>query len=160
MTTLLPPSAGYWFPSHRADPRGLALYLRHYSAYRYADGRPRRQFVAGMEHMVLLGGDCAALWVWTRAKPEYRADGQTGCNCVIFRNEGPILSSLLVAEADELAWRRWPGERHFTYVDPGKVRHKRDAGRCFLKAGWRYVRTENGERYRSKRGLLLLERLP
>jgi hypothetical protein len=30
-------------------------------------------------------------------------------NCAVFRNEGPVLSSDLILEAEELAWGRWPG---------------------------------------------------
>ena len=107
--------------------------------------------------MVLLTADCAALWVWRRGHDSgYRwhgVDAQSGVCCAIFRNEGPVLSSTLIREADDLAWARWPGERHFTYVNPAKVRHKRDPGRCFLKAGWNRC----GE---SKGGLLIFERTP
>lgn len=71
----------------------------------------------------------------------------------MFRNEGAGLSSDLIREADELAWQRWQNTpRHFTYVDPGKVRKKRDPGQCFLKAGWRTCGY-------SARGLLILEKL-
>ncbi len=58
-----------------------------------------------------------------------------GIECLIFRNEGPILSSTLIREADELAWARWPGERHFTYVWDAKVRST-NPGFCFKRAGW------------------------
>lgn len=40
-----------------------------------------------------------------------------------------------------------------TFVDPDKVRHKRDPGRCFLKAGFVHV----GE---TKGGLLAFQLLP
>lgn len=101
--------------------------------------------------MVLLTEDCQALFVWRSER--FRLDGQTGVGCSVFRNEGPALSSDLIREADELAWQRWPGERHFTYVDAGKIRPKRDPGRCFLRAGWQRAGT-------SQTGLILLERLP
>ena len=69
----------------------------------------------------------------------------------MFRNESPILSSVLVAEVDELGWARWPDEsRHWTYVDPTKVRSS-NPGYCFLRAGYRRCG-------HSKRGLLILER--
>jgi hypothetical protein len=80
-----------------------------------------------------------------------RLDNQTGVNCAVFRNEGAGLSSDLIREADELAWQRWPGERHFTYVWDEKVR-SRNPGYCFLKAGWQRVgRNKDGR-------LTLLER--
>ena len=84
--------------------------------------------------MVLLTGDCLALFVWQRSTiPRY--DEQTGINCSVFRNEGPLLSSMLIVEAMELAWRRWPGERLFTYVAEAKIQSV-NPGYCFKKAGW------------------------
>ncbi len=81
-------------------------------------------------------------------------------NCSVFRNEGAGRSSALIAAADEIAFARWPGERHYTYVNPRKVRSV-NPGYCFLQAGWSYVRTATGERATTKsRGLLIMERLP
>ena len=54
----------------------------------------------------------------------------------MFRNEGPILSSTLILEAEQLAWRRWPGTRIYTYVCDPKV-NSTNPGYCFLRAGWR-----------------------
>ena len=127
---------GHWLSSNKFDPRALAIYERHYSARHYADGRKRVQFVGPGECMVLLTVACDALFVWVRNRME-RYDGQEGVNCPVFRNESPVLSSDHIREADERAWHRWPGERHFTYVEDAKVRRKRDPGRCFRKAGWR-----------------------
>ena len=140
---------GAWLSSNKFDPRALALYERHYSARRYADGRKRDQFVGPGESMVLLTVCCRGLFVWVRNTIE-RFDKQVGVNCAVFRNEGAGLSSNLIREADELAWQRWPGERHFTYVDDAKIRSS-NPGYCFLMAGWRRVG-------RSKSGLSLLER--
>ena len=144
---------GYWLSANKADPRAIALYERHYSANHYRDGRRRVQFVSPGETMVLLTVCCRALFVWVRNTVE-RLDGQTGVNCAIFRNEGAALSSDLIREADRLADQRWPGERHFTYVDDAKVRHKRDPGRCFRKAGW----TVAGRNVTGR--LTLLEKVP
>jgi hypothetical protein len=132
---------GYWLPVHRADARAAALYRRHYSADK---NRSRTQnsydrelnFMGPGQCMVLLGSDCRAMFAWQRNTAQ-RYDGQTGICCTVFRNEGDALSSDLIREADDLAWQRWPDEpRHFTYVWDAKVRHKRDPGRCFLRAGW------------------------
>ncbi len=49
----------------------------------------------------------------------------------------PASASELIREADELADRRWPGERHFTYVNPRAVRSS-NPGYCFKQAGWRF----------------------
>lgn len=142
---------GHWLSSNKFDPRALALYERHYSARRYADGRKRVQFVGPGEQMVLLTVCCRGLFVWIRNTIE-RFDHQVGVNCAVFRNEGAGLSSDLIREADELAGPPLPGERHFTYVDDEKIRSS-NPGYCFLKAGW----TRAG---RSKTNrLTLLERL-
>ena len=142
---------GHWLSSNKFDPRALAIYERHYSARHYADGRKRVQFVGPGEQMVLLTVCCRALFVWVRNTIE-RFDHQTGINCAVFRNEGAGLSSELIREADELAWQRWPGERHFTYVDDSKIRSS-NPGYCFLKAGWQRVGRSKTNR------LTLLERV-
>jgi len=128
-----------WISVKDADPRARSLYLRHYSAYRYTDGRRRpgtyayvRKFVGPGEHMVLLTLRCDALFVWRKFIDK---SGQTGVNCAVFRNEGDILSSELVKEACDLAWSRWSGERLYTYVNQHAIRST-NPGYCFKKAGW------------------------
>ena len=140
----------HWLPVKDGDPRARALYRRHYSCRQYADGRKPVLFVGPGEKMVLMTVDCAALWVWRRFMD---ASGQQGVNNAVFRNEGATLSSALVTEACELAWLRWPGERLYTYVNAEKIRHKRDPGRCFVRAGWRQCGMTQG-------GLLVFEMLP
>lgn len=56
-------------------------------------------------------------------------------NCAVFRNEEGGLASALILEAEPFAWRRWPAERLFTFVDPRQVRGN-PPGNCFLRAGW------------------------
>ena len=139
----------HWLPAKDGDPRALALYQRHYSCSNFA---PRnRQFMPPGEKMVLLTVDCAAVFGWLKNRVE-RYDHQVGVCCTLFRNEGSILSSQLVREADEIADERWPGERHFTYVDAKKVRST-NPGACFKLANWRHIGFSKG-------GLHLLERLP
>lgn len=125
-----------WFPVNKFDPRAVGLYLRHYSARHYADGRARRQFAPPGETMLLLTPECDALFGWVRNRVE-RFDGQEGVCCFVFRNESARLSSDLILEADELAFERWPGERHFTYVDDAKIASS-NPGYCFKRAGWRF----------------------
>ncbi len=129
--------AGHWLSVRDGDPRALALYLRHYSAprrprmmRRYGNGA---RFAGPGQHIVLLTACCDALCVWR--KERYRRDDQTGVNCAVFRNEGPIRSSVLIRETCDLAWQRWPGERLFTFVDPRQVRSTHP-GACFKHAGW------------------------
>ncbi len=124
------------------------LFQRHYSA---KNRTPKiRQFVGPGEKEVLLARNGKALFAWR--KENYRKDGQRGINCSIFRNESQTLSSELIREAMEVAWERWPGERLFTFVDPGRIRSS-NPGCCFLKANWRRCG-------KSRRGLLILEAMP
>lgn len=152
----LPLLTGHWVGVHDGDPRALALFKRHYSYRHRASGQLRGSptFVGQGQKMVLLTGDCLALFAWQFSTVP-RNSGQMGVNCTVFRNEGPILSSLLIREAMELAWQRWPNQRLFTYVLPRKVRSGLP-GACFLAAGWHYVRA-NGHRVRSKAGHVILE---
>lgn len=144
-------TCSHWFPVNKFDQRAVGLYLRHYSARRYADGRARRQFAPPGETMLLLTPECDALFGWVRNRVE-RYDHQEGVCCFVFRNEGGTLSSELIAEADDLAWDRWPNERHWTYVWDEKVASV-NPGYCFKQAGWRTCgRNKDGR-------LTILERL-
>lgn len=122
-----------WWVTKDGDAACLALYNRHYSAYRYADGRERKLFCGPGEKLVLRtwGGD--ACFVWRKFKDD---SGQTGINSEVFRNESAHLSSRLIRQADAIADRIWPGERHYTYVNEERVRSK-NPGCCFRVAGWR-----------------------
>ena len=102
--------------------------------------------------MTLITATGDALFVWLKNRVE-RYDKQVGVNCTVFRNEGPVLSSDLILEAEELAWQRWPGERLFTYVWDAKIESV-NPGYCFKKARW----TACG---RNKDGrLTILEKFP
>lgn len=122
-----------WVMVRDGDDSARAIFDRHYSRYRYADGRKPMLFVGPGEKLVLLRYDARALFVWRRF---ISADGQDGINCAIFRNEGAELSSQLIREADAFADARWPGERHYTYVAPKRIRSS-NPGYCFKQAGWR-----------------------
>jgi hypothetical protein len=143
---------GNWLSSHRADPRALALYKRHYSAKKNARWRAARSlnFVGPGQPMVLLTVGCDAVFVWVKNTGE-RWDKQAGIICTLFRNESPKLSSDLIREADDLAWQRWADPRHFTYVDPTEVRSS-NPGYCFVMAGWSRCGS-------SAEGKLIFERL-
>lgn len=156
---------GVWIPVRDGNPTALSIFDRHYTSTR-AHIRKIDQFVGPGTKCVLLTPCVRALFVWRKFISD---DGQDGINCAVFRNEGAGLSSDLIRAADAIAFDRWPGERHYTYVNPKKTRRKRDPGRCFLRAGWSYVghlRT-NGECPKcialsracgtSKRGLVILE---
>ena len=141
----------YWTIIKDGNPTGRAMANRHYSARHYKDGRKVRLFIGPGEKLALLTPDKKALFAWRKCKYP-GADGQTGVNCTIFRNEGPLLSSELILEAEQFAWEKWPGSRLYTYVDPTKILST-NPGYCFIKAGW----IKNGL---SKKGLIILEKLP
>jgi len=144
-----PTSSQHWRVARDGEPLGSALSRRHYSARRYADGRRPALFVGPGEKLVLIAHDDAALFVWRRF---IDASGQTGVNCAVFRNESTKLSSELIADAEPFAWRRWPGQRLYTYVDADAIRST-NPGFCFQRAGWRRCGVTKG-------GLIVLERLP
>jgi hypothetical protein len=133
-----------WRAIKDGDDEARRFFDRHYSRYVYKDGRQPKLFVGPGEKLVLVTACRRALFVWRKFISD---DGQQGVNCAIFRNEGAGLSSWLVREADDVADIMWPGERHFTYVDPYKTYGRRTRfdpicgpatpGRCFIEAGWR-----------------------
>jgi hypothetical protein len=147
-----------WLPVKDGDDTARAIFDCHYSRYVYRDGRKPLLFVGPGEKLVLVTPDALAVFAWRKFKSK---DSQVGVNCAIFRNEGAGLSSDLIRRADALAWDRWPAERrHYTYVNASAIRPKRDPGRCFLRAGWRYVTDDRGQRVRTKkRGYFILELL-
>jgi hypothetical protein len=133
------------------------MFRRHYSYRRSRDQmsfipsreRNRNLFIGPGQKMALLSPDGSAMFVWRKF---ISMDRQVGVNCAVFRNEGKGRASVLIAEADVLAWLRWPGERLYTYVDRSKVR-SRNPGYCFIMAGYRKCGV-------TKSGLLIFEHLP
>ncbi len=138
-----------WWITKDGDDRARALFDRHYSRYRYKDGRQPKLFCGPGEKLVLSTWEGDALWVWRKF---IDASGQRGINCAIFRNESPHKASELVRQADAIADHCWPRERHYTYVDARRIRSN-NPGCCFKVAGWR-------EAGRTKGGLVILERNP
>lgn len=142
-----------WTMVRDGDARALALFNRHYSRYRYKDGRKPKLFVGPGEKLVLLSKCGQALFVWRKFVSD---DGQQGVNCAVFRNESKkpnMRSSELILEAERIAWRRWPGERLYTYVNAKKIA-SRNPGYCFKVAGWTRCGITKVNR------LLIFEKLP
>lgn len=141
-----------WHLSHRFDPRALPLANRHYN--RQTPDSP--QFVPPGRCLVLLTEDASALWV--TSWPMFAAHAWPGAwNNTLFRNEGAELSSELIVEAIAATRARFgdpPLMGMVTFVDPSKVRRKRDPGRCYLKAGFKRVGVT------SERGRLVFQLLP
>jgi len=122
-----------WIAAKDGDPTCRTIFRQHYSYKPYRDGRDPALFIGPGEKLVLLTPCARALFVWRRF---ISGDGQHGVNCAVFRNDGAGLSSDLIREADAIADERWPGERHYTYVNPRRIRSS-NPGYCFLAAGWR-----------------------
>lgn len=123
----------YWYACRDGDDVVREIYDRHYSRYTYSDGRNPKLFVGPGEKCVLITEAGDAIWCWRKFKDD---SGQQGINNSIFRNEGTILSSLLILDAEQVAWQRWPGERLYTYVNPKGIRSS-NPGACYKKSGWR-----------------------
>lgn len=137
-----------WYLTKDGDRSCYDLFRRHYSCRNAA---PRNGLFVGPGDKIVLRTDAGdAVFVWRHSR--FRADEQTGVECTLFRNEGPHQSSELVRQADAIADFVWPDRRHYTFVDQEKVR-SRNPGFCFIAAGWRRCG-------HTKRGLLILERLP
>lgn len=149
-----------WYSISINDPRAVSLYSRHYSSSKNR-GSVRLWLRHGIgspgEKLVLTTSDSSALFVWIRQK--YVSNNQEGVNCSVFRNESYRLSSDLILEAEGLAWKKWPGERLYTYVDPNSI-VSRNPGYCFKMAGWTLARDETGKPIKTARGLVILEKLP
>jgi len=137
---------GNWYQVHDGNPVALAMYERHYSCYKYADGRKRKLFCGPGQKMVLLTINNDALFIWRKFIDD---SGQKGVNCSAFRNEGKLKSSSLIMEAVSHARRRWQKERLYTYVNPKKIKST-NPGYCFKIAGWKKCGITKG-------GLIILE---
>ncbi len=137
----------HWMITKDGDPAARELADKHYS--RKTPGAPL--FCGPGDRLILVTPDYRALFIWRRER--FRRDGQQGVNCAIFRNESHVLSSELIKDAVQIAWRRWPGERLFTFIRANAIRSN-NPGCCFKKAGWRTCGRSHVH------GLVILELLP
>ena len=98
---------------------------------------------------MLLTPDAGALWVTSWPFAEYVKHRWPGAwvNSLFRRESGPLASELIreAVSATRWTWGEPPVLGLVSFVDPGKVRHKRDPGRCYLRAGFiRDGETEGG----------------
>lgn len=125
-----------WHQVGRTNPRGRRLADRHYN--RRSVGADN--FAPPGSPLPLVTADGLAVWVTMLQKAEYQEHAFPGALVnSTFRNEGAGRSSELILEA--VAATRYvmgepPPQGLITFIDPGKVRHKRDPGRCYLRAGF------------------------
>lgn len=145
----------FWWVTKDGDLDCVEMYLRHYSASEYRDGRPRKLFVGPGGKLVLRLEAGDACFVWRKfvddCIDERTGQKQDGVNCAVFRNESEHISSFLIRQADAIADLVWTDRRHYTYVDCEKVASG-NPGFCFLMAGWKRCGF-------TKSGLLILERI-
>lgn len=140
-----------WHRVTKFDARAAALADRHYSR----QTRGASQFMPPGRTLVLLSEDELAVWgVCENVDPR----GARAWRVTIFRNEGPLLSSRLVALATAETFRAWGSERPAvpltTEIDPLAVASVHP-GYCFKRAGWRFVRRTDGAR-KGRRDLVVL----
>lgn len=142
-----------WRLSDRAEPAAVAIADRHYN--RQKPGT--RQFVPPGSCRVFVSQCGRAVWVTSWPIADYVKHAWAGAwvnSC--FRNEGAGLSSELITDA--VAATRYvygdpPALGIVSFVDASKVRHKRDPGRCYRRAGWKHVGFTKG-------GLWAFQQLP
>lgn len=142
------PTDELWIQVKDGNKSALALFNRHYSAYDYKDGRNPVLFVGPGEKMVLISPRADALFVWRKF---IDASGQDGVNCAVFRNEGRVLSSSLILDAEIYAYSRWGDTRAYTYVNQRMILSN-NPGYCFIVAGWKRAG------FTKARNLLILEK--
>ena len=141
----------HWLLSDRAEPNARVIADRHYNRQKPGSA----QFVPPGRCLVLrMDG---ALWVTSWPFAEYVKHAWAGAwvNSCFRREFGPVASELI---RDAVAATRWywpdvPELGMVTFIDRSKVRHKRDYGRCYRRAGFRVC----GE---TKGGLLAMQLLP
>jgi hypothetical protein len=140
-----------WTLTTRADPAARRIADRHYN--RQSVGS--KQFVPPGRCVVLRAP--SAFWVTSWPFAEYVKHRWAGSwVCSAFRNENASdLSSELIVEAIAATRAQWPTalESCVTFVDRTQVKHKRDPGRCFRRAGFVDVGETEG-------GLVALALLP
>ena len=141
-----------WELSDRFDSTVLPVADRHYNRQKL--GTP--QFVPPGRCLVLKCVNGTALWVTSWPFPEYTKHAWAGAwvNTMFRRESGPLASEL-IREAVAITCWRWPVPSlgMVTFIDRSKIRHKRDPGRCYRRAGFKVC----GE---TKGGLLALQLLP
>lgn len=150
-----------WVRSHRCDPEVRPLADRHYNRQKIgAKGfaPPGRCIVFKQKTP-----NVNAFWITSYPFAEFVKHQWAGAwICSAFRNESEFLSSDLIRNAvaatvaHSLASEKWgaiPSLGMVTFVDTGKTKRKRDPGRCYIKAGFRYCGKTKG-------GLIALQMLP
>lgn len=142
-----------WELSHRFDASIVPVADRHYN--RRKVGSP--QFVPPGRCVVLKTPTLEALWVTSWPFAEYVRHEWPGAwiNSCFRREAGPLASEMIRAAVavTRYVWPDTPALGMITFINREKVKHKRDPGRCYLRAGFEVC----GE---TKGGLLALQLKP
>lgn len=142
-----------WIESHRADAEVVPLADRHYNRQKH--GSP--QFAPPGRCLVLKTPAVDAFWITSWPFAEYVKHAWAGAwVCSAFRNENRRnLASELIREAVAVTRFKWepPALGMVTFVNPDKVRSKRDPGYCFIRAGFKPCGQTKG-------GLLAFQMMP
>lgn len=142
-----------WMESWKADPEARRLADRHYNRKKVG----AVQFVPPGRALVLTTLNRDAFWITSWPFAEYVRHAWPGAwVCTAFRNESKERASELIVEAVSATRAEFgdpPELGMVTFVDPKKIRHTRQPGRCFIKAGFKVVGTTKG-------GLIALQLLP
>jgi hypothetical protein len=128
-----------WLITDKGDQDCRRLADRHYS--RQTIGA--LQFTRNGQNLVFITADLKAVWVTFRPTPGIakRPDGLDAWECALFRNEGPVKSSLLIREAVLLSCALWgeiPQDGFITFIKEAAVATTLK-GYCYRRAGWRRV---------------------
>lgn len=133
-----------WERSNRADAEMVPVADRHYN--RQHVGAP--QFAPPGRALVFRTPDLGALWItsWPFAQYVKHAWAGAWVNSCFRRESGPLASDLIreAVAATRYIWPEAPALGMITMVDASKVKHKRDPGRCYRKAGFRHVSYTKG----------------
>jgi hypothetical protein len=139
----------WWDVTTKFDSKACELADHHYSRRKPGSG----QFMPPGETIVLVGrGDYPAVFGWHRPHPGTKIrswNGLDGWTCTIFRNEGGLVSSLLILDAElviGLLGKTCGPDGLITYVWDDRV-NSENPGYCFLCAGWeRTGRSADGKK--------------
>lgn len=149
------PETKRWTLAPDNDPETRALFQRHAAegnSRMNGSGRRGRTLPGSGDRLILTTHQADALIVFRKFCNPDREFGH-GVHCAVFRNEGHFRSCSLVRDAvEEWAWKRWPGERLYTYVGGRRI-VATNPGYAFRCAGWRRCGVTFGN-------LIVMERLP
>src|SRR5262249_3658100 len=119
----------HWILSHKSSAPARALADRHYN--RQSVGSP---WIAPPGRWIVLVTPAADA-VWVTVQQRFASHRWPAAwTCTLFRNESPVRSSQLIRQAvavTRFLWGDAPADGFITFVNPAKVRRKRDPGRCF-----------------------------